>query len=179
MARGLFRIQGKAPVKIAARLCQVRRPEQSDRVFPPGSDNILEENAGTPPRETILEPAAFEACGDLSQGAVSDNCVRPKCPVLFPLRALEFCKTRIAQPSGPERITEKGGMADVRLTRMVKWFNDSKGYGFIERPDGDDVFVHYSAIQGSGFRTLTEGQEVEFEVVDGPKGEQAANVVKL
>jgi CspA family cold shock protein len=70
-------------------------------------------------------------------------------------------------------------MKDVRLTGKVKWFTDSKGYGFIERPDGDDVFVHYSAIEGSGFRTLTEGQEVEFEVVDGPKGKQAANVVKL
>ncbi len=65
------------------------------------------------------------------------------------------------------------------MTGKVKWFTDSKGYGFIERPDGDDVYVHYSAIQGSGFRTLTEGQEVEFEVVDGPKGKQAANVVKL
>lgn len=67
----------------------------------------------------------------------------------------------------------------MRLTGKVKWFNDSKGYGFIERSDGDDVFVHHSAIQGAGFRTLTEGQEVEFEVVDGPKGKQAANVVKL
>lgn len=70
-------------------------------------------------------------------------------------------------------------MKEVRLKGKIKWFNDSKGFGFIERADGDDVFVHYSAIQGSGFRTLTEGQEVEFEVVDGPKGKQAANVVKL
>jgi CspA family cold shock protein len=61
----------------------------------------------------------------------------------------------------------------------VKWFNEAKGYGFIERPEGGDLFVHYSAIQGNGFRTLTEGQEVEFDVVDGPKGKQAANVVKL
>ncbi len=67
----------------------------------------------------------------------------------------------------------------MRLTGKVKWFNDSKGYGFIERSDGEDVFVHYSAIQDSGFRTLAEGQEVEFEVVDGPKGKQAANVTKL
>jgi CspA family cold shock protein len=66
----------------------------------------------------------------------------------------------------------------VRLTGKVKWFNDAKGYGFIERPDGDDVFVHYTAIEGTGFRSLSEGQEVEFEVVDGPKGKQAANVVK-
>ncbi|MBI4839534.1 MAG: cold shock domain-containing protein, partial [candidate division NC10 bacterium] len=61
----------------------------------------------------------------------------------------------------------------------VKWFNDAKGYGFIERPDGDDVFVHYTAIQGTGFRSLSEGVEVEFEVVDGPKGKQAANVSKV
>lgn len=67
----------------------------------------------------------------------------------------------------------------VKLTGKIKWFNDAKGYGFIERPDGDDVFVHYSAIAGTGFRSLSEGQEVEFEVVDGPKGKQAANVVKL
>jgi len=61
----------------------------------------------------------------------------------------------------------------------VKWFNDAKGYGFISRSDGPDVFVHYSAIQGDGFRTLSEGQQVEFDVVDGPKGKQAANVVRL
>jgi len=66
----------------------------------------------------------------------------------------------------------------VRLTGKVKWFNDAKGYGFIERTDGDDVFVHYSAIQSNGFRSLSEGQEVEFEVVEGPKGKQAANVTK-
>jgi len=61
----------------------------------------------------------------------------------------------------------------------VKWFNENKGYGFIEREDGDDVFVHFSAIQGDGFKTLTEGQEVEFEIVEGEKGPQAKNVVKL
>ncbi len=67
----------------------------------------------------------------------------------------------------------------MRLTGKVKWFNDAKGYGFIERPDGDDVFVHYTAIQGTGFRSLSEGQMVEFEVVEGPKGKQAANVTKV
>ena len=66
----------------------------------------------------------------------------------------------------------------MRLNGKVKCFNDGKGYGFIQRPDGEDVFVHYTAIQGSGFRSLCEGQEVEFEVVDGPKGKQAANVTK-
>lgn len=60
----------------------------------------------------------------------------------------------------------------------VKWFNDSKGYGFIEQSGGDDVFVHFSAIMGDGFRTLREGEEVEFEVQETEKGLQAANVVK-
>jgi len=60
----------------------------------------------------------------------------------------------------------------------VKWFNNSKGYGFIGREDGPDVFVHYSAIVGDGYRTLQEGDPVEFEIVQGPKGPQAANVQK-
>jgi CspA family cold shock protein len=60
----------------------------------------------------------------------------------------------------------------------VKWFNAQKGYGFIRQDDGEDVFVHYSAIGGSGFRSLDEGQRVEFEVTQGPKGPQASNVVK-
>jgi len=66
-----------------------------------------------------------------------------------------------------------------RTTGTVKWFNGSKGYGFISREDGDDVFVHYSAIQAEGFRNLEEGQRVEFEVEDSPKGPQAANVRPL
>jgi CspA family cold shock protein len=64
-------------------------------------------------------------------------------------------------------------------TGKVKWFNNSKGYGFIEREDGRDVFVHYSAIQGEGFKTLNEGQVVEFEVSQGEKGAHAINVVKI
>ena len=61
----------------------------------------------------------------------------------------------------------------------VKWFNESKGYGFIEQEDGNDVFVHYSAIQDNKFKTLKQGQQVTLEIVNGPKGPQAANVVKL
>ncbi|MEA3403618.1 MAG: cold-shock protein [Armatimonadota bacterium] len=62
-------------------------------------------------------------------------------------------------------------------TGTVKWFDDAKGYGFIEREEGEDVFVHYSAIVGEGYRTLTEDSEVEFDVEDDPKGPRAANVV--
>ncbi len=60
----------------------------------------------------------------------------------------------------------------------VKWFNDGKGFGFIEQNDGPDVFVHFSAIQDEGFKTLEEGQKVSFDVTEGPKGPQAANVTK-
>jgi CspA family cold shock protein len=61
----------------------------------------------------------------------------------------------------------------------VKWFNASKGFGFIAREDGGDVFVHYTAIQDEGFKSLSEGQAVSFDIVDSPKGPKAANVVKL
>lgn len=60
----------------------------------------------------------------------------------------------------------------------VKWFNAEKGFGFIEREGGDDIFVHFTAIQGDGFKTLEEGQEVEFDIVEGNRGPQAANVTK-
>jgi CspA family cold shock protein len=69
---------------------------------------------------------------------------------------------------------EEGSMA----TGKVKWFNDAKGYGFIARDDGPDVFVHHTAIQSEGFRSLSEGQTVEFDITEGPKGLQAANVRK-
>ncbi len=61
----------------------------------------------------------------------------------------------------------------------VKWFNAEKGYGFIEREDGEDVFVHFSAIQGDGFKSLEEGQAVQFDIVEGERGPQASNVVKM
>ena len=66
-----------------------------------------------------------------------------------------------------------------RIIGTVKWFNGSKGFGFIEVADGPDVFVHYSSIQGDGFRNLNEQEQVEFEVVSGPKGLQAANVTRI
>ncbi len=77
---------------------------------------------------------------------------------------------------GPSLFCFKGGML---AQGTVKWFSNEKGYGFIEREQGEDVFVHFSAIVGDGYKSLTEGQRVEFEVVQGQKGLQAANVVAI
>ena len=73
----------------------------------------------------------------------------------------------------------KGGEIDKMAQGPVKWFNDKKGFGFIVADDGKDVFVHHTAIEGEGFKTLKEGEKVQFDVVDGPKGSQATKVVKL
>ncbi|MBI5189799.1 MAG: cold shock domain-containing protein [Nitrospirae bacterium] len=93
-----------------------------------------------------------------------------------------FCKgpavwrRRVYGPPGAWRVlTLEGGK---KLKGKVKWFNDSKGYGFIEQDSGKDVFVHFSAITMDGYKTLKEGQEVEFEITDGPKGPQASNVMR-
>ncbi len=67
----------------------------------------------------------------------------------------------------------------IKMDGKVKWFSAEKGYGFIESDEGRDVFVHYSAIEGDGFKSLDEGQDVQFEVVEGNRGPQAANVVRL
>jgi CspA family cold shock protein len=80
-------------------------------------------------------------------------------------------------PVFPNR--QEDSLAMSRITGKVKWFNNSKGYGFIEQPGSSDIFVHYSAIQGDGFKTLEEGQTVEFEVTQGPKGPQAEKVIKM
>jgi cold shock protein len=88
-------------------------------------------------------------------------------------RSFFFFRSRKGQAndeSGEDAVREKG---------TVKWFNAAKGYGFIQRGSGDDVFVHFSAIQANGYRSLDEGAEVEFEVKQGPKGLQAENVARI
>jgi cold shock protein len=79
-------------------------------------------------------------------------------------------------PSKVSALYHNKGTLQHMETGTVKWFNDAKGYGFISRQNGEDVFVHFSAIQASGFRSLQEGQQVQFDVVKGPKGWQAENV---
>jgi CspA family cold shock protein len=79
----------------------------------------------------------------------------------------------------PNNFVEKEVEVEVREQGVVKWFNATKGYGFIRRETGEDVFVHFTAIQADGYRTLAEGQTVEFEVRTGPKGLQAENVAGL
>jgi CspA family cold shock protein len=93
-------------------------------------------------------------------------------PAQFPADAWGIISAR--SPLGDGR--GKGTMA--RITGTVKWFNDAKGFGFIAREGGPDVFVHFSAIEANGFKSLVEGDRVEFDIVEGQKGPQAANVIK-
>lgn len=88
-------------------------------------------------------------------------------------------RARIGSTAGDAArgMNEAGRMA--RITGTVKWFNDAKGYGFLAREGGPDVFVHFSAIESNGFKSLAEGEQVEFEIVQGEKGPQASEVRKL
>jgi CspA family cold shock protein len=94
-----------------------------------------------------------------------------------------MCRCHAGLPEAEDAIrtvviksAEGGSVAMAKFKGTVKWFNESKGYGFISRDDGTDIFVHYSAIEGEGFRTLRQGQRVEFDVVDSPKGPRADKV---
>jgi cold shock protein len=122
--------------------------------------------------------------------AASDGCNLkmqwPTASKLLQLAAFEICGPSAVPPlqsvsclhsAAPSRRTlqQKGHRTNME-TGTVKWFNDAKGYGFISRQNGEDVFVHFSAIQANGFRSLQEGQQVQFDVVKGPKGWQAENV---
>jgi CspA family cold shock protein len=102
---------------------------------------------------------------------LSPNCWQP------PLAA-EMHLIGCGHVLAPKRDVRKEGVQVERLKGTVKWFNNAKGYGFIGRNDGPDVFVHYSAISSEGYKSLQEGDQVEFEITDGQKGPQAANVTK-
>jgi cold shock protein len=92
---------------------------------------------------------------------------------------MRICSAASRDPhhSQPQAGTRTIGMERIKGT--VKWFNDAKGFGFISREGGPDVFVHFSAIQSQGFKSLAEGDQVEFEIVDGQKGPQASDVTKV
>ena len=90
-----------------------------------------------------------------------------------------FCRLEAVGKAPNSSKTEKRNRITVKEQGTVKWFNASKGFGFIQRQSGEDVFVHFSAIQGDGYKSLNEGQAVEFEVTTGPKGLQASNVASL
>jgi CspA family cold shock protein len=103
---------------------------------------------------------------------------RPEVRERIPPHRFERRRSHFRDARGSSLQFLKGERAMPRLTGTVKWFNDAKGYGFISREGGPDVFVHFSAIQGAGFKSLAEGDRVEFEIVQGQKGPQAADVTK-
>ncbi len=95
---------------------------------------------------------------------------------------MTFGRTRVRESLTQNECTHRRTSEEdpaLKVTGQVKWFNNAKGYGFIGREGGADVFVHYSAITGEGYRSLQEGDTVEFEIVEGQKGPQAADVVKI
>jgi len=92
-------------------------------------------------------------------------------------RDFYFAAFFVSRDTSSSNVEKKGGVGMAKGT--VKWFNESKGFGFIAREDGEDLFVHHTAIQGNGFKTLSEGQAVTFDVDKGPKGLRAINVVTL
>jgi cold shock protein len=94
----------------------------------------------------------------------------------YPVSPLNPARPACRSLKNSSATSKKKEQSNIMETGTVKWFNDAKGYGFISRQNGEDVFVHFSAIQASGFRSLQEGQQVQFDVVKGPKGWQAENV---
>jgi CspA family cold shock protein len=106
------------------------------------------------------------------------NCFQAKKPAREGAHAAP-ARGRGPRHSAPVVSMGGGGGGGARMSGAVKWFNESKGFGFIQDDGGDDVFVHFSAISGDGFKTLAEGDRVEFDVVPGPKGKQAANVTRV
>jgi CspA family cold shock protein len=131
--------------------------------------------------------ASHKAAKTAEKAALNAFAKSPLCPAARKSRALQYfyeyylrCRLTRAQalspPSGGVFCYEVD-MAGERVTGTVKWFNDDKGFGFIEREGGQDVFVHHSAIQMEGFKTLKEGQKVSMEVTQGQKGPQAENVM--
>jgi CxxC-x17-CxxC domain-containing protein len=151
----------------------------------PGPTSGTRARTGHGPRERQMFPATCSNCGAQTMVPFNPGGERPVyCRDCFEAQ-------RTAQGDGTRRHSERGGRSPSsapapavvstgsRLQGAVKWFNESKGFGFIQEDSGEDVFVHFSAIQGDGFKTLTGGDRVEFDVAQGAKGKQAANVVKI
>ena len=175
-----YRSHGLTNAPTRCKRCRENRKGQR------GGGEAREGNAHRGGSSRAMFPAVCANCGTETMVPFKPSSDRPV-----------FCRDcfdakRPAKAGGREKHSAhgggpRGGGAPVartphegpRVQGAVKWFNESKGFGFISQEGGEDVFVHFSSIMGDGFRTLTEGDRVEFDVVDGPKGKQAANVVKI
>ena len=124
-----------------------------------------------PPRPHTSSNPTLAPQAPLSAAAIRTKLARPS--------HIGLVAAELATADGIERHRLKGVRVMARIVGTVKWFNDAKGYGFLSREGGPDVFVHFSAIQGAGFKSLAEGERVEFEIVQGQKGPQAADVTRV
>ena len=158
---------------------------RTNRKVPRGSENApghersaARAAAGTRSRE--MHPATCSECGSETQVPFVPTAGRPTyCRNCYPSHRTargDAPRAHAPRPAG-SGVPEGGGSG--RMQGVVKWFNQSKGFGFLRDDAGQEVFVHFSAIQSDGFRTLTQGDRVEFDVVPGAKGHQAANVTRI
>lgn len=130
-------------------------------------------------RERTLYPAVCSECGAETQVPFVPTGSRPVyCKTCFQSHKPQRAGSAARAQGSPRAVAVAPG-ASGRSQGAVKWFNESKGFGFIQDDGGEEIFVHFSAIAGDGFKTLTQGDRVEFDVVSGAKGKQAANVVRI
>jgi CxxC-x17-CxxC domain-containing protein len=177
--QAFYREHGLTHAPTRCKRCRETRKGGRSEARPPRGER-------PPGREREMHSAVCSECGAETQVPFAPTSGRPiYCRDCFeshrPERAAAPARSaaRAHSPAGPSAPSAPSPPSSGRIQGAVKWFNESKGFGFIQDDGGEEVFVHFSAIQADGFKTLAQGERVEFDVVPGAKGRQAANVVRI